>query len=146
MKKYFTITVFICIFVFTGLLAQAASLQAVAKADNTLQIILVYPQETNARKRELPKKQGPLVVTGDIVIALAGIGPQQLQHKDIYVEYFLDEELIYKTNKIEKFILKTLSYPDGKHDLVVNFWDKQGQSAIGIKSIIIKNKREIKND
>lgn len=117
-------------------------------ANESIQIALIYPQKSNAPKREIKKINKPAVVRGEISIGIAGITPAQLKNPDIYVEYFLDGELIYSNENKAKnktkpvsfgFVLDSRLYPDGEHNLVVNFWDKDGPSAIGIRKIIIQN-------
>lgn len=120
-------------------------------AKEVIQVVLVYPQKSNAPKRETKKADKPAIVRGEVSIDVAGVTPAQLKNPDIYVEYFLDEKLIYSNENKTKdktkpvsfgFILDSRLYPDGKHNLVVNFWDKGGPSAIGIRKIIIQNRVE----
>lgn len=115
-------------------------------------ISLVYPQKSNAPKRESKKIEKPLLVKNEVSISVTDIKPEQLKHPELYVEYFLDGDLIFSTQEDKKedkskkrslgslgFILDTTSYPDGTHTLVANLWDKDGPSAIGIREIIIQN-------
>lgn len=121
-------------------------------AQNTaVSISVIYPQNTNAPKRTLNKKEKPAVLKGDVIINVTGINSEQLKSPDLYVEYFLDDELIYSTqdekqDKIKKtslgFILDTTKYENGNHRLVVNLWDAKGPSAIGIREIIIQNEKQ----
>jgi len=112
-----------------------------AKQDS-LEIRLIYPQKSNAPKRELKRIEKPVIVKGRVPLNVAGIKSSGPKKKDnLYIEYFLDNELVYSSqNKGPlQFILDTRLYADGRHTLVVNLWDKDGPSAIGIKEIIIQN-------
>lgn len=118
---------------------------------NTVQIPLIYPQESNSPKREAKKIEKAPVLNGEVFIDVVGIKPEQLKTLNLYVEYFLDNELIYSTEnkqrrtprpKSLRFILDTCVYPEGEHTLVVNLWNKDGPSAIGIRKIIIQNQRQ----
>lgn len=109
--------------------------------EDSLQIYLAYPQKSNAPKREVRRIEKPAVVQDKVCLGVAGIKPEQLNKSDAYVEYFLDDSLIYSSQKEQslQFILDTHLYPDGKHTIFANFWDKDGPSAIGIREIIIQN-------
>ncbi len=124
-----------------------------AAQNTTVSVSLIYPQNTNAPKRQLQKKEKPAVLKGDVLISVAGISTEQLKSPDLYVEYFLDDDLIYstqdkgqdKTKKVSlSFTLDATKYADGDHKLVVNLWDANGPSAIGIREIIIQNEAQTK--
>lgn len=77
--------------------------------------------------------------------------PSKIEKDRYSVEYFLDEQLIYQTSGFDEknstqdsfgFIFDTTRYENGLHKLIVNFWDKSGPSAIGIREIIINNHTE----
>src|SRR3989338_1062653 len=138
-----TIKIFLLLNVFF-LLSQSALVYAEDNSpQETISISLVYPQKTNAPKRELNRIEGPPVVTGDVSVKVVGIRPEQLRNPNLYVEYFLDDNLVYSTEDKKKigqdrlkslgFILNTRSSPDGLHTLVANLWDKDGPSAIGMR-------------
>lgn len=140
------------LFVVLGLFLLSYFSDAFAK--NLLQISVVYPQKSNFPKREVKKTEKPMVLQGEIAINAVGIKPEQIKHTDVYVEYFLDGQLLYSSENKEadkttkapaEFILDTTAYPDGEHTLVVNFWDKDGPSAIGIRKIIIQNVKKDEN-
>lgn len=137
--KKVIIFVFLTVFIAAGLLYSA---------QESVQISLVYPQQFNKPKRQAGKTEKPPALKGKVFIDVIGINPEQAKSPNSYVEYFLDDELIYSTqNRKESlpdagslgFILNTRLYPDGEHKIVVNLWDKDGPSAIGIRKIIIQN-------
>lgn len=132
-KKILAILVSFLLFAFTHSPAGAEQ--------NLLQIYLLYPQKSNAPKREPRRVEKPAVVRGKVCLDVAGINQQQLNKPQAYVEYFLDEALIYSSQKEEsrQFILDTCLYADGRHTIVANLWDKDGPSAIGIREILIQN-------
>lgn len=144
------------IFKMTGMLIMFLSIficmNSLEAAQNTaVSILVIYPQNTNAPKRTLNKKEKPAVLKGDVIINVTGINSEQLKSPDLYVEYFLDDELIYSTqdekqDKIKKtslgFILDTTKYENGNHRMVVNLWDAKGPSAIGIREITIQNETQ----
>lgn len=120
-------------------------------SNRTIQIPLAYPQKSNAPKTKIKRTEKPARLKGKVIIEVADIIPSQLKNLHFYVEYFLDNQLIYSTQKQQgkkakslRFILDTRLYPNGEHTLVVNLWDKDGPSAIGIRKIIIQN--ELKNE
>lgn len=124
-----------------------------AVQNTTVSIPLIYPQNSNAPKREPKKQEKPVVLKGEALINIIGISSEQLKSPGLYVEYFLDDDLVYSTqdNKQDKtkenslsFILDTTKYVDGNHKLVVNLWDLNGPSAIGIIEIIIQNESQTK--
>ncbi len=117
-------------------------------AQDIIQVSLVYPQQSNAPKREASRIEKPATIKDSILIEITNVKPQQLNNADVYIEYYLDDQLIYTTENMGQdktktgsfsFTLDTMLYPDGTHTLVINLWDKNGPSAIGIKQIIIKN-------
>ncbi len=66
---------------------------------DVVSIALIYPQASNAPKREAQKKEPPLVVKDKIPIDVTGISREQLNHPELYVEYFLDDKLIYTSEE-----------------------------------------------
>ena len=118
-------------------------------SQNRITVYLLYPQKSNAPKRAPQRIEKPAVLKGDVPVDIAGIEAKQLKSQGVYVEYFLDNDLVYSTEgkdgkkaKIRRshgFVLDTTRYPDGAHTLVVNLWDKNGPSAIGMRKITIKN-------
>jgi len=118
-----------------------------AFSQEPLLITLLYPQTANAPKKEVKKKEKPVLVKGDISIDITGIRPGQLNNTDVFAEYYLDNTLVYSSenNKPFTFILDSKLYPDGEHTLTVNLWDKEGASAIGIREIIIHNTENNEN-
>lgn len=134
---------FIAFFIFSAILLYATA--AVFGADS-IYIALIYPQAPNAPKRESLKKEPPLLLAQKTRIDVSGINPEQLSHPDLYLEYFLDDQLIYSTKeaktKVLGFIFDPCLYPEGAHTLIVNLWDKDGPSAIGIREIMLKNQAE----
>lgn len=115
-------------------------------AQNTIYINLVYPQKSNTLKREPLKIEKPPILKGEVFINILGISTEQLNNPNLYVEYFLNNDLVYSTQnkKLSRqnpfsFTLDTTKYADGMHTLVVNLWDKDGPAAIGIRKIIIQN-------
>lgn len=112
-----------------------------AFSQEQLLITLLYPQTTNAPKKEVKKKEKPVPVSGKVSIDVTGINPAQLNNTGVFAEYYLDSALVYSSenNKPFGFVLDSALYPNGQHSLTVNLWDKEGTSAIGIREIIIKN-------
>lgn len=137
------------IFILGFAVSAAAGIFTPALAKEALLIPLAYPQKSNAPKREAKRIEKPVLLNDKVFVNIAEIKPGQSKNPDLYVEYFLDSELIYSTQGKKEsnpkkrplgFTLDTQLYSDGRHILVVNLWDKDGPSAIGIKEIIIQNK------
>lgn len=120
---------------------------AAADSAKTLRIHLMYPQNTNTPKRQAVKIEKPAVLKGEVGINIDGAAAEQLNDPASYVEYYLDNELIYtgKMGAVE-FVLDTGRYTNGEHTIVANLWDSRQPSAIGIRKIIIKNEPGNKND
>lgn len=116
-------------------------------SDEQLLVALIYPQATNSPKKETKRKEKPVLITGNVSIGLTEVDPAQLNNPDVYVEFFLNNTLVYSTenNKPFAFILDSSLYPNGPHFLTVNLWDKAGASAIGIREIIIQNTEHNEN-
>lgn len=141
----------ICIFFILNIFIFINSLGAAQ--NTTVSIPLIYPQNSNAPKRELKKQEKPVVLKGEVLINITGISSEQLKSPDLYVEYFLDDDLVYSTQdknqdktkeNLLSFILDTTKYADGNHKLVINLWDLNEPSAIGIREIIIQNEAQTK--
>ncbi len=89
----------------------------------------------------------PENVSGLVSIDISPI-PSKIEKDRYLVEYFLDEQLIYQTTGFNEqkpaqvsftYTLDTTRYENGPHKLIINFWDKSGPSAIGIREININN-------
>lgn len=118
-----------------------------AYALESVQVRLVYPQKANAPKRELPRKEEPAIVSGEVEVEVAGIKQENSDSQAMVLEYFVDDEPIFSAKDDgtsgpkedqTKFILNSALYPNGNHRIVVNLTDGDG-SAIGMRDIIIKN-------
>lgn len=120
-----------------------------ASATNRVSVQLMEPQQPNAPKRKDPGAVKSITISGPVTIEIGRVPTaSEVVKKRYLVEYFLDEVLIYQTNgSVDPATGKptlgcqwnTTAYPPGKHKLVVNFWDDDGPSAIGIQHVIIKN-------
>lgn len=114
-----------------------------------ISVELLPPMRPHAR---LPKERvdmRPVVVSGVIPVEIGKtVNEKDVQNQRYLVEYFIDGDLVYETDGSDilgsggsSFIwhFDSTGYSNGSHKLVVNFWDKEGPSAIGIVNIIIKN-------
>jgi len=134
------------ILLFIASLSSFVSAEEVTRNDKLL-ISLIYPRaggQAMKAPRAIPK---PVKVSGQIFM---DISPSPLNiKKDRYlVEYFLDDKLIYNTTGFDNavdsdigfgYLLDTTKYENGKHKLMVNYWDRDGSSAIGSKDVFIDN-------
>lgn len=112
-----------------------------------LTIELTFPRKNTAPLSAPVPIPVPLEVSGNLFLDIAPY-PEAAEKDRYTVEYFLDDVKIYETTGLSRdtpdtlnftYILTTRAYENGSHTLVVNFWDSKGQSAIGIREIIIKN-------
>lgn len=137
----------ITVFIFIG---SSACLEVANESiSRAVSVSLTYPQMSNAPKRDSKVIDKVAVVRGDTVVVASGIKPRQLNSGTCYLEFYLDSDLVYSTEAgtstgnstavLDKFILDTTLYTDGDHTLVVNLWDKNGPSAIGVRRIYIQN-------
>ena len=107
----------------------------------SLVIDLVSPQKGNAPQRVLKVSSKPVLVSGTIpVIIPKDPAPEDVEEDRYVVEYFIDGALVYKTGGPDfNWTLDTTQYKNGKHKIIVNYWDNEGPSLIGIKYFIIEN-------
>ncbi|MBI4707279.1 MAG: hypothetical protein HY761_05080 [Candidatus Omnitrophica bacterium] len=140
---------FIIVVIFVCLISLGGVFGEDALVGKDVLITVVYPQKPNAPKRQEKKVDSIIAVNGRVNIGVTGISADQLKSPDLYLEYFLDDNLVYATKKNSKgnnterelgFIFDTVLYSEGEHNLMVNLWDKFGSSAIGMRKIIIQNK------
>ncbi|MDD4910185.1 MAG: hypothetical protein PHR44_05850 [Candidatus Omnitrophica bacterium] len=140
MKKFFWLMVFITLFYFSALAKEAP--------DKQLLLELIFPKESTSKMTAPAPKLEPLEVYGKIFVNISLV-PDKIERDRYLVEYFLDEQLIHQTTGIEEgsdarfsfgCVLDTAQYENGTHKIIVNFWDKSGPSAIGIKEVVINNK------
>ena len=114
-------------------------------ADLTIDLSFV---QSGVPKRFTPPKPKAVAVTvkGNVTLDIA---PYPVTEKGRYrVEYFLNDQKLCETTGSGdtapdtlsfKYLFDTTRYPNGDYKLIVNFWDKKGNQAIGIKDIVIKN-------
>ena len=115
-----------------------------------LTVELNYPIRSTAKVTGQKPTVKSQEVSGNLIIDISPY--PAVAEKDRYlVEYFLGDQLIFSTtgfnesnpNKLSfGYILDTAKYENGEYNLIVNFWDEKGPSAIGINKIIINNKNE----
>jgi hypothetical protein len=89
-------------------------------------------------------------VSGNVIIDITPY-PSVVEKDRYLVEYFLDDQLIFRTTGFDenspdklsfKYLFDTDKYQNGEYKLIVNFWDESGPSAIGIKVIAINNEQQ----
>ncbi|MBI4846883.1 MAG: Ig-like domain-containing protein [Candidatus Omnitrophica bacterium] len=109
-----------------------------------------FPEKSTGRNSGVSAIQKAEIVSGKVTLDFSP-RPSGLEEQRYLVEYYLDSELLYKTNGIIKagseqadfrYELDTTKYNNGEYNLYVNFWDKNGASAIGSRKIIINNEKE----
>ena len=94
--------------------------------------------------RSIPK---PIEISGQIFLDISP-APSSIRKDRYLVEYFLNDNLIYKTTGFDDaagsvgfgYIFDTTKYENGRYKLMVNFWDGKGPSAIGAREIFIDNR------
>lgn len=134
------------------LLICSALVCAEQEKTSQIKIPLLYPQKSTAERKTSGVCNKTITVNGLILVKLENVPRLPDADTERYlVEYYTDNKLFYKTNGINEnnpgilnfnIQLDTNSIENGEYNLVINFWDKKGPSAIGIKKIIIKNKDE----
>lgn len=130
--------------------AQGSAWAEDSAVTNRVDVQLIAPQRFNAPKRKHRQPVKPVVVTGTVKVEIdKAPTAQEVADKRYVVEYFLDDAAVHKTQGSTDAgtgkptfdcSIDTTAYEDGKHKLVINFWDKDGPSAIGVQYVIIKNK------
>lgn len=141
-KNIFLNLVLLSLFSFSALAQEPSA--------NRLTIELIFPKQSSAPMTAPKPKLEPQKVSSRVVLDITP-APSKIEKDRYSVEYFLDEQLIYQTSGFDEknytqdsfsFIFDTTGYENGLHKLIVNFWDKSGPSAIGIREIIINNHTE----
>lgn len=106
-----------------------------------LTVELLFPKKGGQVMNAPKPTERPKEASGLILIDLKP-APSKIEKERYSVEYFLDEELLYKSESSFTHFLDTTKYANGPHKVIVNFWDNAGPSAIGIREIIINNPNE----
>lgn len=143
MKKYHILVSALLI------IAALTALHAFAEEKlNSLAIDLIHPQKSNSPQRVLDVSTEAVIVSGTVPVKIPKSPDLKDAEENRYlVEYFIDDVLVYETNGIVggmnatsfNWLLDTTKYKNGKHKIIVNYWDNKGPSAIGIKYFIIEN-------
>ncbi|MCX6875119.1 MAG: hypothetical protein NTW21_15115 [Verrucomicrobia bacterium] len=147
-KQYFPALVAACCLMGGGI-------DAIADGGNTkttvVRVELVHPQAGGAPMRKTPPVP-PVTVSGTIRIEIPKQAePQGVATGRYEVEFFVDDKLVHTTRGDKPvqagmgsfdWLMDTTAYADGKHKLVVNYWDKNAPSAIGIINLVIRNHGE----
>lgn len=145
MKKWLIFISFLLVGIW--LLLPAILPPANAGSRNAIIISLQYPQKFNAPKKRVRVKTKTIEISGEIAISIDRIpNKEDIEQERYLVEYFIDDTLAVKTkgyidSKTGKpsfaWHFNAFQYKKGKHKIIVNFWDKEGPSAIGVEHIII---------
>ncbi|MFA5144008.1 MAG: hypothetical protein WC522_07595 [Candidatus Omnitrophota bacterium] len=108
---------------------------------NAVNVKLVFPAAANTAMRAPAPIAEPQEIAGQVFVDFVP-HPEGVEKDRYLVEYFLDDQLIYKTTASGtfKYTLDTAKYENGRHKLIVNFWDDSGPSAIGVREVVINNK------
>ena len=112
-----------------------------------LTLELNFPKKSTAKftapKPILEAKE----VSGNLLLDIIPY-PADVEEDRYLVRYFLDGQLLYETTGVVgdnpeelsfKYVFNTTSFENGRYKLIVNFWDKKGSTAMGMRQIIIKN-------
>lgn len=108
---------------------------------------LNFPKKSTAKMTAPKSLEKPQVICGNLIIDINPY-PGAIEEDRYLVQYFLGDQLFYQTTGYNeenpdtlsfRYILDTNKFENGSYKLTVNFWDKNGPSAIGIREIVIKN-------
>ena len=108
---------------------------------------LNFPQKSTAKITAPKPLLKPQEVSGSLILDIVPY-PAAIEKERYLVEYFLDGQLIYQTTGFNEsspdklsftYLLDSAKFENGKHKIIINFWDKKGPSAIGIREVVIKN-------
>jgi len=112
---------------------------------NNLVVQLHFPEKSNKRVAAVMPIVKPQEISGTLVLDIVPYPADYVKGR-YSVEYFLDDQLLYKTDGGSdngaasfKYSLDTTKFANGAHKLIVNFWDTNGPAAIGINDVIITN-------
>lgn len=123
------------------------------KAVDKINVKLISPDLPNTKLSKVKADTNPVVISGIVPVEIdKAVKNKDVENQRYLVEYFIDGNLAYTTdgsdeehpkNNAFTWMLDTTKYKNGKHKLVVNFWDKEGESSIGIVYVVIKNPMSI---
>ena len=111
-------------------------------------ISLNFPKKSSTKFGGIKAIPAPIEVSGIVTLSVWPY-PGAEETDQCLVEYFLEKELLYKTTGLDKagsgildfkFEFDSTQFPNGDYRLYVNYWDKEGNSAIGSHKIVINNK------
>jgi len=141
LKKIVAIAFFI---VLTSSLAAAED--AIHK--DKLLVNLIFPSTGGQAMKAPGAIPKPVEISGQIFLDI-NPAPSNIRKDRYLVEYFLDDNLIYKTTGFDNavgssvgfgYIFDTTKYENGRYKIMVNFWDGKGPSAIGAREVFINNR------
>ena len=134
------LAIFICAFIATDGLA----------IQKNVRVKLLFPKKSGSFTRMKAPEPilKPVMVSGTVIIDVTPRPSRPVKGRYL-VEYFFDDQPVYKTDGYNKngpkgkafgFALDTTRYENGRHKVVVNFWDERTtSSAIGIINLVIAN-------
>jgi len=133
-----------------ALLIVLASIFAEA-SDNTRQSSLVislnFPENSGIAMKAPKAIPKPEEISKCVFLDISP-APSNIKKDRYLAEYFLGDNLIYKTTGFDSisgkvtgfgFMFDTAKFENGRYKLIVNFWDENGPSAIGSREVIINN-------
>jgi hypothetical protein len=111
-----------------------------------IKIDLVFPKTETAKVTAPKQRTAPQQISGTVSFDIVPC-PVVAEKGRYLVEYFLDDIKMYETDGYTMdsstssfhYLLDTTTIANGRHQLVVNYWDANGPSAIAIKNICIQN-------
>lgn len=113
-----------------------------------LVIPLKFARENNKKLRSIPAIPGKKEVSGTVFLDIAPY-PAYKEKGSCQVKYYIDDTLVYKTDGWNdanlgvlsfSYALDTMKYGNGEYSLYVNYFDQDGNEAVGASRIVINNK------
>ncbi|MBU1087977.1 MAG: hypothetical protein KKD05_10755 [Candidatus Omnitrophica bacterium] len=110
-----------------------------------LTLTLKFPQKSSVLLGKGQAISSPIEVSGNLTLSIS-----PYPKKQCLVKYYLDGNLLYETEGTVDttslldftYTFNTTKFSNGKYKLYVNYWDKEGNSAIGSQKIFIINNQE----
>lgn len=113
-----------------------------------LVVLLSFAQKNNKRLGQMKSIAKQKIVSGILRLDVYPY-PNKVEKDKYIVKYYFDKEMVYKTDGWDNdnqgilsfsYSLDTTKYQNGEYRLYVNYFDDEGNEAIGSRRILIINK------
>ncbi|MFH1062657.1 MAG: hypothetical protein V1747_07225 [Candidatus Omnitrophota bacterium] len=113
-----------------------------------LVVSLKFARENNKKLRSIPAIPEKKEVSGTVLLDIKPY-PAYTEKDKCLVKYYIDDTLVYETDGWNdanpsvlsfSYVLDTMKCANGEYALYVNYFDQDGNEAVGAARIVINNK------